>query len=175
MPKSAITRTSIPSKVPGGTLFDLISIKCYKYAGSFRTNVPDYKVTKQRGNRPEEIVCAFDADNDEVARVIFESYKNNKNYSWDNLKLVRCTEEIVIEISEASSRQKHDHSRGLCGKPDTSSNSIKMEDAIENPPKCLCCGSKMSVYKCSSTGMQQLGMFWLICPICPASSKHAGA
>ena len=61
-----------------------------------------------------------------------------------------------------------DHSRGLCGKPDVSINGTPREAMEVSPAHCLCCGSKMLVEDCTSEGMNQLGMYWLICPICPA-------
>jgi hypothetical protein len=62
-----------------------------------------------------------------------------------------------------------DHTRGLCGKPDVG-NELPREVAVANPPHCLCCGSEMSVEDCTSAGMNQLGMYWVICPICPKST-----
>ncbi len=65
-----------------------------------------------------------------------------------------------------------DHSRGLCGKPDVP-NDTPREVVEENPAHCLCCGSEMQVEETSSAGMQQGGMYWLVCPICPAPAKQS--
>ena len=63
------------------------------------------------------------------------------------------------------------HSRSLCGKPDIPSGQIlPQEEAEIRPPKCKCCGSRMVVKECSSIGMQQLGMYWLICEVCPKAT-----
>ena len=66
-----------------------------------------------------------------------------------------------------------DHTRGLCGKPDILDDTLTLPRwvAEENPPHCRCCGSEMRVEECSSVGMGQLGMYWLICPACPAPPK----
>ena len=61
-----------------------------------------------------------------------------------------------------------DHARGLCGEPDIPNNTPR-ED-IESGrviPKCQCCGATMQIRDCTSIGMQQLGMYALICPECP--------
>jgi hypothetical protein len=63
-----------------------------------------------------------------------------------------------------------DHSRGLCGKSDRG-NTLPCEEAEANPPNCLCCGSPMKVVDCDSSGMNELGMYWLICPLC--SNHHS--
>ncbi len=59
-----------------------------------------------------------------------------------------------------------DHTRGLCGKPDVPDNTSRAE-VERRPAHCLCCGSEMQVKNTTSSGMNQLGMFWLICPSCP--------
>ena len=61
---------------------------------------------------------------------------------------------------------KIDHSRGLCGMPDVPNNT-SLEQVLANPAHCQCCGSEMKVIDCNSIGMQQLGMYWLICSNCP--------
>jgi hypothetical protein len=65
-----------------------------------------------------------------------------------------------------SRKLKIDHSRGLCGQPDVG-DTIAREEVEKNPAHCRCCGSEMQIKECGSSGMQQLGMFWLICPTCP--------
>ena len=62
---------------------------------------------------------------------------------------------------------KIDHSRGLCGKPDVPKNTSR-EFIESTPAHCQCCGSIMKIEECTSLGMQQAGMFWLICPVCPS-------
>ena len=63
-----------------------------------------------------------------------------------------------------------DHTRGLCGKADVPDNTLRV-DAENNLPHCLCCGSEMRLEDCTSASMDQLGMYWLICPTCPAQSS----
>jgi len=63
--------------------------------------------------------------------------------------------------------QAIDHTRGLCGTPDVPNNTSR--EAVEkNPAHCRCCGSEMVIRECSSMGMQQLSMYWLLCPTCPS-------
>lgn len=64
-----------------------------------------------------------------------------------------------------------DHTRGLCGKPNVPNNTSR-EEVEKNPAHCLCCESEMRVEDTTSSGMGQLGMYWLICPICPAQEKQ---
>ncbi len=59
-----------------------------------------------------------------------------------------------------------DHSRGLCHKPDTGT-SLPREVADISPPNCLCCGFTMKVEDLDSLDMERLGMYRVICPICP--------
>lgn len=54
-----------------------------------------YEITAQRWDIPEHTILEFIADSDDKARELFKKYKNNKKYSWDDLKLVRFTEEII--------------------------------------------------------------------------------
>ena len=54
-----------------------------------------YRVTSQRNDIAEYEVAAFTALSDEEARKKFEKYTEDKNYTWNYLKLVRFTEEIV--------------------------------------------------------------------------------
>lgn len=49
-----------------------------------------------------------------------------------------------------------DHTLGLCGEPN--------EDGY-----CKCCLREMKREECSSFGMQQAGMYWLICQYCSDS------
>ncbi len=57
------------------------------------------------------------------------------------------------------------HKRRLCGVPDVPNNTPK--DIVEkNPAHCCCCSSEMLIEECLSLGMQQLGMYILICPTC---------
>jgi hypothetical protein len=63
-----------------------------------------------------------------------------------------------------------DHTRGLCGKPDVP-NDTPREVAELNPAHCLCCGSDMLVKDTTSLAMNELGMYWLICPVCPSLEK----
>jgi len=60
-----------------------------------------------------------------------------------------------------------DHARGLCGKPDIQTMDLAV--AIVTPPHCLCCGAAMLVHDDLSLSLQQLGMFTVTCPDCPAS------
>ena len=65
---------------------------------------------------------------------------------------------------------KIDHTRGLCGKPDVLDNTSR--EAVEkDPAHCRCCGSEMKIEECSSLGMQQLGMLWLICTTCSSAKQ----
>ena len=63
---------------------------------------------------------------------------------------------------------KIDHSKGLCGIPDNKATFLSREDAEANPPKCKCCRHRMVVRDCTSEGLNQLGMYWLICEFCSA-------
>lgn len=63
-----------------------------------------------------------------------------------------------------------DHTRGLCGKPDVPENTPR-EQLEQHPAHCLCCTSEMQIEETSSVGMQQLGMFWLVCPVCPQGNS----
>ncbi len=78
---------------------------------------------------------------------------------------------------------KVDHSRNLCGEPDLTTYGLSPEAvakkslprsvAEHNPPSCLCCGSTMKVEDCTSEDMNQLGMYWLLCPTCPRKPNSA--
>lgn len=61
-----------------------------------------------------------------------------------------------------------DHTRGLCGKPDVPSSTPRHIVEV-TPAHCLCCKSEMCVEDCTSEGMNQLGMYSLVCPMCPVS------
>lgn len=61
---------------------------------------------------------------------------------------------------------KVDHTRGLCGKPDVNKNT-PIEKLDGNPAHCKCCGSEMEIRDMNSLGMQQLGMYLLVCKTCP--------
>lgn len=63
-----------------------------------------------------------------------------------------------------------DHTRSLCGKPDVPNNTSR-EELLLHPAHCLCCGTEMQVEEVSSVGMQQLGMFWVVCPVCPSENS----
>jgi len=57
------------------------------------------------------------------------------------------------------------HKRDLCGVPDVPNDTPR--DIVEkNPAHCRCCGSEMIIKECSSTGMQQLDMYLLVCQTC---------
>lgn len=58
----------------------------------------------------------------------------------------------------AEKKTEVDHSRGLCGKPDHEGVGRK---------RCRCCGSVMQESEPSSSGMAELGMYWVHCPTCP--------
>ena len=58
-----------------------------------------------------------------------------------------------------------DHSLGLCGKPDQTN--MTWEEAQQSPPKCCCCKQPMHPVECVSFGMQELGMFHVLCMHCP--------
>lgn len=60
-----------------------------------------------------------------------------------------------------------DHSLGLCSNPDVP-NDTPREDLEQNPAHCICCGSDMQIVEMDSLGMQQAGMYRLICTTCPA-------
>lgn len=64
-----------------------------------------------------------------------------------------------------------DHSRGLCGIPDLPIENTPRIVAETRGAKCQCCGSAMFIQECTSIGMQQLDMYWLMCPICPPNEK----
>lgn len=64
-----------------------------------------------------------------------------------------------------------DHSRGLCG--NVANTNITRGECEQNPPHCLCCDSPMMIEECSSMGMQQLGMFRVVCPNCPIAEAQA--
>lgn len=66
-----------------------------------------------------------------------------------------------------SSAMVCDHTRGLCGKPNVPIDNTPREEVEQNAAHCLCCGSEMRVEDCTSSGMNQAGMYWLICPTCP--------
>ena len=66
-----------------------------------------------------------------------------------------------------------DHTRGLCGQPDVP-NDTPRRQLKSKPAHCRCCGSEMQVEDCTSAGMDQLGMYWLICPTCPPPKKQEG-
>lgn len=57
---------------------------------------------------------------------------------------------------------------GLCGQPDKPNNTPRASLGT-TPAHCRCCGSEMETSDCSSLGMQQLGMYILVCPTCPAT------
>ena len=67
----------------------------------------------------------------------------------------------------------HNHSRGLCGKAPTTS--LPRAEAEANPPRCQCCNATLVIEECTSPQMQQLGMYWLICPVCPPQEEQAVA
>lgn len=60
---------------------------------------------------------------------------------------------------------EHDHSRGLCQQPDVPNDTPRF--MARNLARCRCCGSRMRDEDCDSAGMNQLGMYWLVCPLCP--------
>jgi hypothetical protein len=59
-----------------------------------------------------------------------------------------------------------DHTRGLCGKPDVPNNTPR-EKLEQKPAQCLCCGSQMQIRDMGSEAMSQLGMYLLVCMVCP--------
>ncbi|MEK7203630.1 MAG: hypothetical protein AAB627_00945 [Patescibacteria group bacterium] len=64
-----------------------------------------------------------------------------------------------------------DHTRGLCGKPNVSDNTPRevVEKIVEKKAaRCLCCGTAMYIQDPVSIGMQQLGVYLLVCPSCPS-------
>lgn len=69
-----------------------------------------------------------------------------------------------------------DHSRGLCQEPNFKPpyhiNNIPREVAEKDPPTCKCCGQKMKIQNMGSESLDILGMFYLVCEICPPNSKH---
>ena len=73
-------------------------------------------------------------------------------------------------IKRAGATEKIDYSRGLCSKTDVPNNTPR-ENLKDKPAHCLCCGAEMLVKETSSLGMQQLGMYWLICPVCPPEDR----
>ena len=64
-----------------------------------------------------------------------------------------------------SAEQTIVHKRELCGKPDVPNDTMR-EVVEKNPAHCRCCGSEMIIKECSSTGMQQLDMYLLVCLTC---------
>lgn len=56
--------------------------------------MPKYRVVSSRHDVRPEIRGEFEANNDELAKVIFdERFKKNKNYDWDRLDLLRIDQE----------------------------------------------------------------------------------
>ena len=69
--------------------------------------MPKYRVTRQRHDISEQTVGEFIATNNEAAKYNFDkNYKKDKNWDWDDLKLIRFTEEI-IEMSDANQRKRN--------------------------------------------------------------------
>lgn len=76
------------------------------------------------------------------------------------------TEELNYNSKTGIVSLKIDHTRGLCGKPDVPNNTP--QEAVEkNGAKCLCCGSKMEIRELGSLSMEQLGIYQLVCLLCP--------
>ena len=65
-----------------------------------------------------------------------------------------------------------DHSRGLCGKPDIPTENIPREVVEKQPAHCRCCGQTMMIGELGSIGMQQLGMYYLYCTMCPKKTAQ---
>lgn len=65
-----------------------------------------------------------------------------------------------------TNEQTVNHNRNLCGRPDVP-NDTPREVVEQNPAHCLCCGSEMQIVELSGLGMQQAGMYRLVCPDCP--------
>jgi len=59
-----------------------------------------------------------------------------------------------------------DHTRGLCGCPDIPEDTPR-EVVKTKPAHCRCCGSEMYIQDPESFGMQELGIYALLCPTCP--------
>jgi hypothetical protein len=58
-----------------------------------------------------------------------------------------------------------DHTRGLCHEPDVPNDTPRA--VVEaNPAHCLCCHSEMVIEEMSDS-FAMLGMFRLVCPVCP--------
>ncbi len=67
-----------------------------------------------------------------------------------------------------------DHDRGLCDEPDVPNNTPRA--VVESSPAhCRCCGSAMEIHEMNSLGMQQAGMYRLICPVCPSEEERREA
>jgi len=64
-----------------------------------------------------------------------------------------------------------DHTRGLCGKPDVP-NDTPRHVVEENPAHCLCCGHEMQIEEMDSIGMQQGGMYLLVCNFCTEDKRR---
>ena len=63
-----------------------------------------YRVTISRFDVAEEKAGEFEAVSDEIALVIFkERFKNDKDYSWERLKLVRIDQVEKVTNIEYSS------------------------------------------------------------------------
>lgn len=60
-----------------------------------------------------------------------------------------------------------DHTRGLCQQPDVAPDTPRF--LARGRARCACCGSIMVDEDCDSASMDQLGMYWLRCPVCPAA------
>ena len=59
-----------------------------------------------------------------------------------------------------------DHTRGLCSLPDVSPDTAK-NYLKACPAHCECCGAEMVIQECANLSMQQLGVYWFLCPECP--------
>ena len=63
-----------------------------------------------------------------------------------------------------------EHDRSLCHKPDMAGQEgkfISFEEFETNPPPCLCCGAPLQPRNLLSLGFQRLGIYEVICPVCP--------
>ncbi len=67
------------------------------------------------------------------------------------------------------------HKPSLCGKPDVPLNGATQEDLKKHPARCLCCNAEMYTMECDSESMQELGMFLVVCPLCPLRPQKAAA
>ncbi len=90
---------------------------------------------------------------------------------YDSPEYRKFGQEARDYVSKMRRELEPDHERGLCGKPDIPNN-MPREEIEKNPAHCLCCGSEMAIKDCSSMGMQQLGMYILVCPTCPPEKQN---